>query len=154
MRNRLFRLNISGEQEKAILLRYPDIKVFLEKMILNTAERIMIEEKQFNTEKELKEYHNRRVLNNYDIHKRKMTQATKDKISKGLKATSKRQGWKGIPLLKETRIKIGLTQKGKILSKETREKISKANKGKKRTEEQRKNISLGHKGIKHKKRLN
>ena len=149
MRNKIFRLNISGEQEKAILIRYPDIKFFLESMIFNTAEKIIIDQNNFNVEKELTEYHNRRVLNDYNLKKRKMTQATKDKISKALKGRGK-----GIPLFEDTKIKIGLAHKGKIISKETREKISLANKGKKRTEEQRKNISLGHKGIKRKKRLN
>lgn len=144
MRNENFRLRISKEQEKTILLRYPDIKFFLEKMISNTVEKIIIEGEQFNVEEELKGYHDRRVLNDYNPKKRKMTQATKDKISKALKA----KGWKGIPLLEETKIKIGLAHKGKIVSKETREKISKANRGKKRTEEQRERISLGHRGIK------
>lgn len=96
-------------------------------------------------ERELNEYHDRRILNDYDIHKRKMTQATKDKISKSLKA----KGWKGIPLLEETRVKM----RGHIVTKETRDKISKGNKGKKRSEEQRENLSLGHKGMKYKKFL-
>jgi len=147
MRTIVIKLRISEEQKKAISLRYPRIKFFLEKMISDTADRIIIEEEQFNTGRELKEYHDRRVLNDYDIHKRKCTQETKDKISKALKG--KHIGWHQLP---ETKKLIGLAHKGKIVSKETREKISLANKGKKRTEEQRKNISLGHKGVKHKRR--
>ena len=148
MRNRVFRLRISREQEKVILLRYPGIKFFLEKMINNTTEKILIEEGEFDTKRELKEYHNRRVLNGYDIHKRKCTQATKDKISKALLAISKRQGWKGMKLLPETIAKM----KGHIVTQETRAKISKKNKGQKRTEEQRKNLSKGHLGMTYKKR--
>jgi len=146
LRNKIFRLNISGEQEKAILIRYPDIKYFLESMIFNTAEKIIIDQDNFNVEKELAEYHNRRILNNYNPKKRKMTQATKDKISKALKGRGK-----GIPLFEETKIKIGLAHKGKIISKETREKIRLANKGKKRTEEQKRRMSLGRMGMKYKK---
>jgi len=86
-------------------------------------------------------------LNGYDFKKRKMTQATKDKISKSLLAISERQGWKGTPLLPETIEKL----KGHIVAKETRDLISKGNKGQKRSEEQRENISLGHIGLKYKK---
>lgn len=92
---------------------------------------------------ELNEYHDRRVLNRNNIHSRKCTQITKDKISKSLRA----KGWKGIPLLEETRLKM----LGRIVTKETRDLISKGNKGKKRTEKQRKNLSNGHRGLKYKK---
>lgn len=140
---------ITGEQKKALLSFYPDIKSFVEKTISDTADKIIIEKEQFDIEKELAEYHNRRVLNDHNFRKRKMTQETKDKISKALKG----QG-KGIPLLEETKIKIGLIHKGKIVSKETREKMRLANKGKKRTEEQRQNISKAKTGQKYKKRMN
>lgn len=164
-------LKISREQKEAVLSRYPSVKFFLLKALIDYADKILIEEGQFNIEKESKEYHDRCVLNGYDIHKRKMTQATKDKISKGLKATSKRQGWKGIPLLEETKRLIGLKHKGKILSQATKDAIGKGNRGKKRTKEQRenlskaktgqsrklskehkKNIGLAHKGMTYKKR--
>ena len=143
MRNRLFRLKISKEQEKAILLRYPRIKFFLEKMINNTAERILIEEGEYDTEKELKEYHDRRVLNSYDIHKRKCTQATKDKISKAQKGRNK--GYHPLP---ETIEKL----KGHIVTQITRDRISKSLLGKKRTEETKRRISLGKTGTTYKKR--
>ena len=138
---------ITKERKEALLSLYPDIKSFVEKTISNTADKIIIEREQFNIERESKELHDRRVLNDYDIHKRKMTQATKDKISKALKGRGK-----GIPLFEETKIKIGLIHKGKIVSQETREKIRLANTGKKRTEEQKQNIGLAHKGLKYKKR--
>lgn len=143
----IINLKISKKQKEVLLLRYPSVKFFIQKAINNYAEKIIIEEEQFNTEKELKEYHDRRVLNGYDFKKRKMTQATKDKISKAQKG--KHTGWHQFP---ETKRLIGLAHKGKIVSKETREKISKANKGKKRTKEQRKRISLGKIGLKYKKR--
>lgn len=143
---------ITKEQKKALLSFYPGgIKQFVEKTISDTADRIIIEKDLSNVEEELRAYHSRRVLNNYDIHKRKMTQATKDKISKGLKATSERQGWKGTPLFEETKILIGLKHKGKILSQETKDAIGRGNAGKKRTKEQRGNISKSHKGLKYKK---
>lgn len=115
-------------------------------MIQKTADKIIIEKSQFDIEEELREYHNRRELNDYDFKKRKMTQETKDKISKANKGRGK-----GIPLLEETKIKIGLIHKGKIVSQETREKIRLANTGKKRTEEQKERIGLAHKGMKYKK---
>ena len=136
---------ITKEQKKALLSLYPDIKRFVEKTILDTADRIIIERDLFDIDKELKEYRNRRILNNYNPKRRKMTQETKDKISKALKGRGK-----GIPLFEETKIKIGLIHKGKIVSQETREKIRLANTGKKRTEEQKRNIGLAHKGMKHK----
>jgi len=141
-------VNITREQKRALLFIYPDIKSFVEKTIQNTADRIIIERDLFNVEKELKEYRSRRALNDNDFKKRKMTQETKDKISKALKGRGI-----GIPLLEETKIKIGLIHKGKIVSKGTREKVSKANKGKKRTEQQRQNISLAKTGQKYKKRV-
>lgn len=136
---------ITKEQKEALLSLYPDIKGFVERTILNTADKIIIDRDNFNVEKELAAYHDRRELNNHNIHKKKCTQATKDKISKALKA----KGWKGIPLLPETIKKL----KGHIVTKETRDKISKGNKDKKRSEEQKKNLSLGHKGMKYKKHL-
>jgi len=92
---------------------------------------------------ELKEYHERRVLNGNNIYGRKCTQATRNKISKALKA----KDWKGIPLLPETIEKL----RGRIVTKETRDLISKGNKGKKRTEAQIKNMSLAKIGMKYKK---
>lgn len=94
----MLKLRISEERENAILLRYPDIKSFLEKMILNTADKIM-EITDFN-ETDIEEYHERQVLNK-DVKwipgqpywkGRKHTQKTKDRISKSLKA----KGFKGI----------------------------------------------------------
>jgi len=146
----LLYFRITKDQEKALLSIYPDIKGFVEKTILNTADRIIIERDNFNVDKELRLYHDRRVLNDYDFRKRKMTQATKDLISKTLKEKYK---GKHYPLLPETKIKIGLIHKGKIVSKETREKIRLANKGKIRTEKQRKNISKAKTGQKYKKRV-
>lgn len=136
---------ITRDQKKALLSLYPDIKRFVEKTISDTADKIIIDQDNFNIEKELTEYHDRRVLNDYDPKRRKMAQATKDKISKALKG--KYTGWHQFP---ETKRLIGLAHKGRIVSKETREKISQANKGKKRTEEQRINIGLAHKGLKYK----
>jgi len=144
----LLYFRITKDQKKALLSIYPDIRGFVEKTISTAADKIIIEKDLFNIDEELKAYHNRRSLNDYDFRKRKMTQETKDKISKALKG----QG-KGIPLLEETKIKIGLIHKGKIIAKETREKIRLANKGKIRTEEQRKNISKAKTGQKYKKRV-
>lgn len=145
---------ISRDQKKALLSFYPGgIKQFVEKTISDTADKIIIERENFNVDKELKEYHDRKVLNDHDFHKRKCSQATKDKISKGLKATSEKQGWKGIPLLEETKILIGLKNKGKILSQATKDAISDGNKGKIRTEEWRQNISKAKTGQKYKKRV-
>jgi len=138
-------LSVTKEQKKALLLRYSSVKFFLQKVISNKANEIMASD---DLEKELQEYHDRKVLNGYNIRKRKMTQATKDKISKTLK--EKYQGTEH-HLFEETKRKIGLGNKGKIISQETRDKISKKNKGKKRTKEQRENISKGHKGLKYNK---
>ena len=138
---------ITKEQKKALLSLYPDIKRFVEKTISDTADRIIIERDLSDIDKELKEYHDRRILNNYNPKRRKMTQETKDKISKAQKG--KHTGWHQFP---ETKRLIGLAHKGKIVSQETREKIRLANIGKKRTEEQRRNIGLAHKGLKYKKR--
>lgn len=138
---------IDKRQKEALLSLYPDIRRFVEKTILVTADKIIIERDLFDIEKELSEYHDRRVLNNYDIHKRKMTQTTKDKISKSLKG--KYTGWHHFP---ETKKLISLGNKGKTISQITKDAISKANKGKKRTEEQRRNIGLAHRGLKYKKR--
>lgn len=83
------KLKVSKEQEKAILLKYPDIKFFLEKMIFNTAEEISGIAKQNDFDLELEEYHKRQTLNK-NVGRipgqpywkgRRHTQATKDKIS-------------------------------------------------------------------------
>ena len=146
-----FSLKITREQKEALLSFYPrGIKQFIEKTISDTADRIIIEKDLFNVEEELRAYHNRKVLNGYDPKKRKVTQATKDKISKTLK--EKYRG-KHYPLFEETKIKIGLAHKGKIVSKETGEKISKAKKGKKFTEKHKKSMSLARIGMKYKKRV-
>ena len=136
-------LSVSKEQKRALLRRYTSIKIFLERAISNKANEITAGD---DLEKELKEYHDRRVLNGYNIRKRKMTQATKDKISKSLK--DKYRGTEH-HLFEETKRLISIGNKGKIISQETRDKVSKANTGKKRTEEQRKRISEGHKGLHH-----
>lgn len=141
----IINLKISKEQRRVLLLKWPSIKFFIQKAIIDYTDKVTIEEEQFNIDEELRLYHDRCVLNGYDIHKRKMTQETKDKISKAQKG--KHTGWHQFP---ETRRLIGLANKGKIRSKETREKISKANKGKKRTAEQRRRMSLGHIGLKRK----
>lgn len=143
-------LRVSKEQRKALLNRYPSIKSFLQKILLDTADRIIADEQMNDIEEELKEYHDRRVLNNNDIHKRNCTQATKDKISKTLKEKYK---GKKFPLFEETKILIGLGNKGKVLSQETKDAIGRGNTGKIRTEEQRENISLSHTGLKYKKRI-
>lgn len=139
---------ITKEQREALLSLYPDIKRFVEKTISDTADRITIERDLFDVEKELKEYHDRRIKNDYNIHSRKCTQATKDKISKILKEKYK---GKHYPLMEETKIKIGLAHKGKTVSQETRDKIRKKNKGKKRTKKQRENMSKAKTGQKYKK---
>lgn len=136
---------ISKRQKEALLSLYPDIKRFVEKTISDTADKIIMERDLFDIDEELRLYHSRRVLNDCNIHGRRCSQATKGKISKTLKA----KGWKGIPLLEETRLKM----LGRIVTKETRDKISSKNKGKKRTAKQRENLSLGHKGMKYKKRV-
>lgn len=142
-------LRISKEQKKVLLLRYPSVKFFVQKAVIDYADKIIIEEEQFNIEKELELYHDRRVLNNNDIHKRKCTQATKDKTSKTLKEKYK---GKNYPLFEETKILIGLRNKGKVLSQETKDAISRGNKGKKRTKKQRENVSIAKTGQKYKKR--
>ena len=142
----LLSVRITTQQKEALLSFYPEgIKHFVEKTISNTADRIITEKSQFDIEEELKAYHDRRVLNDYNFKKKKMTQGTKDKISKALKATSERQGWKGMKLLEETKQRL----RGRIVTKETRDSISRGNKGKKRSEEQRQNISSGKTGTKY-----
>lgn len=141
-------LRISKEKKRVLLLKYPSVRFFIQKAITDQVNKIIIERKQFDIEKELKEYHNRKVLNDYGIHNRKHTQKTKDKIKNTLKEKYK---GKHYPLLEETRILIGLKHKGKILSQATKDAISKANTGKKRTKEQRKNISKAKTGQKYKK---
>ncbi|MBA7495749.1 hypothetical protein ES702_06338 [subsurface metagenome] len=138
---------ITRERKEALLSFYPGgIKQFIEKTISDTADKIIIERDLFDTDRELNEYHDRRFLNRNNIHSRKCTQATKDKISKAQKG--KHTGWHQFP---ETKRLIGLAHRGKIVSEETREKIGLANKGKKRTEQQKRNIGLAHKGLKYKK---
>lgn len=142
-------LKISKEQKEILLLRYPSVKFFIQKAVIDYADKIIIEQEQFNVEKELKEYHNRKVLNDYDFHNRKHSQKTKDKIKKTLKEKYKGQHFS---LSEETKILIGLGNKGKVLSQETKDAIGRGNRGKKRTDEQKRNISKGHKGLKYKKR--
>lgn len=143
-------LKVPKEQRKALLNRYSSIKSFLQRTLSETADRLIADNQIEDIERELKEYHDRKVLNGYNIHGRKHSQATKDKISKSLK---ERYQTEEHHLLKETKIKIGLGNKDKILSQETKDNISKANKGKVRTIEQRRNISLGHTGLTYKKRV-
>lgn len=142
-------LKISREQKKAMCSTYPSVKFFLQKVLLNTADKIIIEQEQSNIETELQEYHNRKVLNSSDIHSRKHTQKTKNKIKNTLKEKYKNGHY---PLLEETKKKIGLIHKGKITSQATKDKISKANTGKKRTTKQRENISRAKTGQKYRKR--
>jgi len=134
-------IRITSEQKKALLTIYPSVKYLIEKTIKDVADKIIAEGEQSNIEKDIAEYKARRELNSYDIRKRKMTQATKDKISKALKA----KGYKGIPLFEETKKAIGLANIGKHSGPNLKAR------GKKRTEEQRKNISLGKIGMKYKK---
>lgn len=141
-------LKVSKEQRKVLLRRYPSIKFFLQKAISNKVDEIIA---GGNLEKELQEYHDRRVLNGNDIHGRKCTQATKDKISKTLKGKYKSTEHH---LFEETKRKIGSIHKGKATSQATKNKISKATTGKKRTEEQKKKISLGHTGLKYNRKKN
>lgn len=142
-------LRISKGQKKVLLLRYPSVKFFIQEAINNQVNKIIIEKEQFNIEEELRLYHSRREINKNNIHGRKCSQATKDKISKTLK--EKYEG-KHYPLFEETKRLIGLGNKGKILSQETKDAISKANTGKKRTKEQRENLSEAKTGQKYKKR--
>jgi len=142
---------ITKEQKEALLSHYPDIKRFVEKTISEAADKIIIDQVDFNVDRELKEYHDRKILNDYDPKRRKMTQSTKDKIRNGLKKYFAKFEGQEFHLSSETKNLISLGNKGKIISKETRENISKALIGKKRTEEQKQNISLGHKGMKYKK---
>jgi len=120
-------IRITRQQKQALLTIYPSVKYLIEKTIKDVADKIIIEGNQSDIEKDIKEYHDRQVLNGYDFRKRKMTQATKDKISKALKG--KCGGWHTLP--------------------ETKELISKANIGKhfiKHTEETKRKMSLAHKG--------
>jgi len=135
--------SITKEQKQALLFRYPNIRKFVEKAIEDTANKIIAGSSQFDIDKELKEYHDRQILRGGDIHKQVCSQKTKDKISKTLKA----KGYKGIPLLEETRLKMI----GHIVTETTRGKISRATKGQKRSEEQRRNISKAKTGQKYKK---
>ena len=147
-------LRISKEQQRVLLYRYPSVKFFLRKAIsnyINSIEDHKIKEK-------LDEYHTRRALNAGAKRQpgtpfwknRRHSQATKDKIRKGLKKYFAEFEGQEFHLWPETKRLISLGNKGKIISKETRDKMSKSNKGKKRSEEQKQNISLGHKGMKYK----
>lgn len=136
-------IKIRDDQKKALLSLYPDIKVFVEKTISDTADKIIIDQDNFNVEKELAAYHDRRVLNGEKCNRRrKCNQATKDKISQSLKG--KYTGWHQFP---ETIEKIRLANIGKHSGPNLKSR------GKKRTEEQRINIGLGHMGMKYKKRV-
>lgn len=81
-------IKIAKREQEALQTVFPDISKWINKTILNTANRIIIEEG--NLDRDLEEYHDRRVKNNYDIHGRKKTQATKNKISKSLKKYHKK----------------------------------------------------------------
>jgi len=125
-------IRITRQQKQALLTIYPSVKYLIEKTIKDIADKIITEGEQSDIEKDIKEYHDRQVLNDYDIRGRKMTQATKNKISKALKG--KYLGSHTLP--------------------ETREAISKANIGKhfiKHSEETKRKMSLAHKGRKYKK---
>jgi hypothetical protein len=135
-------IRITRQQKQALLTIYPSVKYLIEKTIKDITDKIITEGEQSDIERDIKEYRERRELNSYDIRKRKMTQDTKDKISKSLKA----KGYKGIPLFEETKKAIGLANIGKHFGPNLKAR------GKKRTEEQRKNISLGKMGTKYKKR--
>ena len=142
-------LSVTKEQKKALLLRYSSVKFFLQKAISKKANEIL-ENNPLDVDSE--GYHKRQALNAGIEHEenqpwwknRKHSQATKDKIRKTLK--EKYQGTEH-HLFEETKIKIGLANKGKIVSQATRNKISKANSGKKRTDAQRERIGEGHKGL-------
>lgn len=138
-------LKATKEQKHAILSRYPSVKSFLQRTLSATADQLIADNQIENIEEELKEYHNRKVLNGYDIHRRKHTEETKQKISKTLR--EKYRG-KEHHLSEETKEAIRVGNTGKIVSQATRDLLSVANTGKKRTLAQRERMSLGHKGIK------
>lgn len=128
MNNIIIKLRVSEEQEEALLLKYPNIKYFLERVIINITGKI-IGTDGFN-KIDIEEYHERQVLNSGVDRlpgqpywkNRKHTQATKDKISSSLKA----KNWKGISLLEETKKLISLDHKGKKFTEEHRKNISKS----------------------------
>jgi len=62
---------------------HPDIRSWLEETISKIADRIITS--QFDIDRELKEYRDRQVLNNYNIKGRKQTEETKRKIRLGHK---------------------------------------------------------------------
>ena len=64
---------------------HPNLRNWLEETIGKMADRIIIERGQFDVDKELREYHDRQVLNNYNIKSRKQTEETKIKIRLGHK---------------------------------------------------------------------
>lgn len=134
---------ITREQKETLLTIYPSVKYLIDKTIKDVADKIIMEGNQNDIERDIKEYHDRQVLNGYDFRSRKMTQDTKDKISKSLKS----KGYKGIPLFEETKLAISKANIGKHSGPNLKSR------GKKRTEEQRKNISLGKIGMKYKKRV-
>lgn len=124
-------VSITKKQRFALLSIYPSVKYLIDKTIKDVADKIIVEGNQSDIEKDIREYHDRQVLNGYDIRGRKMTQETKDKIHKSLK--DKYLGCHNLP--------------------ETNELIGKGNKGKKRTVEQKKNASLLRLGMHYKKRI-
>jgi len=69
---------ITKERKKALLLMHPNLRNWLEETVSKIADRIIAS--QFDIDRELKEYHDRRVLNNYNIKSRKQTEETKRKI--------------------------------------------------------------------------
>ena len=123
----ILHFRITKEQKQALLSFYPEgVKYAIKKIVYTAADKIIIERDLFNIDEELKAYHNRQILTGVGPHrKRIVTPETRAKISKALKGK-----YLGIPLLEETKVKIGLIHKGKIVSEETRKKISLANKGK------------------------
>ena len=133
-------IRITRQQKQALLTIYPSVKYLIEKTIKDVADKIITEGNQSNIERDIKEYHDRQVLNDYDIRGRKMTPETKSKISKALKGK-----YVGSHLLPETREAISKANIGKHFGPNLKAR------GKKRTEEQRKNISLGKMGMKYKK---
>ena len=141
MKSKNFRLRISGKQEQAILLKYPDIKFFLEKMIFDTAEKILEITKP--GENSVEKYHERQALNSEAEwmpgqsywKNRKHSKETKKKIKAGLKKYYERVG-------------------AHHLLPETKEKIRKSNIGKHSgslSEEHKRKIGLAHRGMKYKK---
>ena len=145
----LLYFRITKEEKKALLLRYISIRSFVERIVSDTAFKILMERNFCDVDKELDLYHERREFNHYNIHSRKVTQETKDKISKAQKGKHT-----GFHLFPETKEKIRLANIGKHSGKrseEAKKKMSLAKLGKELTAEHKNNIGLGHKGMKYKK---